>query len=194
MARNLEGDQAYKHNLVVRERLIEDGAYPYPQEGHKTHTNAEALEQRHGSEVTVAGRITAMRGHGGMRFVDIQDESGDLQVVIKKNEVEKIERMDNISAGDYLRVTGGRMVTRSGEESVLAAEFDLLVKSICEEMGPVKPVSVELSNSTASLDEMIKEAKDGIRSALIGLLVVFGGYVLVNFIIERLISAVGAIG
>ncbi|OGY91817.1 MAG: hypothetical protein A3H70_04910 [Candidatus Komeilibacteria bacterium RIFCSPLOWO2_02_FULL_48_11] len=43
-------------------------------------------------------------------------------------------------------------------------------------------------------EEMIKEAKDGIRSALIGLLVVFGGYVLVNFIIERLISAVGAIG
>lgn len=130
MPRNLEGDQAYKHNLTVRERLIEEGAYPYPQEGHKTHTNIEALEQRHGSEVTVAGRITAMRGHGGMRFVDIQDESGDLQVVIKKDEVKDIERMDNISAGDYLRVTGERMVTRSGEESVLAVEFDLLTKAL----------------------------------------------------------------
>lgn len=39
-------------------------------------------------------------------------------------------------------------------------------------------------------EEIVKEAKAGIRSALYGLLVIFGAYVLVNFVIERLIQAV----
>lgn len=43
-------------------------------------------------------------------------------------------------------------------------------------------------------EETIKEAKAGIRSAIIGLLVVFSGFVIVNFVIARLISAVGANG
>jgi|GEM_PF-2993917 len=39
-------------------------------------------------------------------------------------------------------------------------------------------------------EEIVKEAKNGIRSALYGLLVIFGGFVIVNFVIERLIQAV----
>lgn len=39
-------------------------------------------------------------------------------------------------------------------------------------------------------EEIVKEAKGGIRSALYGLLVIFGGFVIVNFVIDRLIKAV----
>lgn len=39
-------------------------------------------------------------------------------------------------------------------------------------------------------EQDIKDAKEEIRSALIGLVVVFGGYVVVNYVIERLIKAV----
>lgn len=43
-------------------------------------------------------------------------------------------------------------------------------------------------------EEIVKEAKNGVRSALYGLLVVFSAFVIVNFVIQRLLSAVGAQG
>lgn len=39
-------------------------------------------------------------------------------------------------------------------------------------------------------EEVVKSAKAGLRSALYGLLVIFSAYVLVNFIINRLLDAV----
>src|SRR5690554_6635754 len=111
---------AYNHRLETRRRLIEEGRVPYPQEGHKTHTNVEALEQEHEVRVTVAGRIRAIRGHGKIRFIDIEDESGRLQVVIKSNEVDNFTDMDDVGVGDYIRVTGTRFATRAGQESVKA--------------------------------------------------------------------------
>lgn len=39
-------------------------------------------------------------------------------------------------------------------------------------------------------EQDIKDAKEQIRSALIGLVVVFGSYVIVNYVINRLIGAV----
>ncbi len=39
-------------------------------------------------------------------------------------------------------------------------------------------------------EETVKEAKQGIKSALYGLIVIFGGYVIVNFVIARLINAI----
>lgn len=45
------------------------------------------------------------------------------------------------------------------DDGVKIHEFDTLVEAISKEMGPGKPVSVELSDSTASPDQMVKEAK-----------------------------------
>lgn len=39
-------------------------------------------------------------------------------------------------------------------------------------------------------EEIVKEAKNGVRSALYGLLVIFSGFVIVNFVVERLLQAV----
>ena len=38
-----------------------------------------------GKNVRIAGRIMAKRGHGNMSFMDIQDESGQIQIVNRKN-------------------------------------------------------------------------------------------------------------
>lgn len=123
-------DEIIVRRLVIRKRLINEGKVPYPQDGHKTHTNAEATEQEHGVEVTVAGRIRAMRGHGKIRFIDIEDESGQIQVAVKSNEVQRFNEINDVSVGDFLRVTGTRFATEKGEESVEAKKFDLLSKAI----------------------------------------------------------------
>ncbi len=39
-------------------------------------------------------------------------------------------------------------------------------------------------------DELVKEAKEGIRSAIIGLLVIFSAFIVSNFVIYRLAGAV----
>jgi lysyl-tRNA synthetase, class II len=121
---------ATEERVVTRQRLIDGGKIPYPQDGHKTHTNAEALEQEHDVQVTVAGRIRSMRGHGKIRFIDLEDESGRLQVVIKSNEVSNFDEVNDISVGDFLRVTGERFVTKAGEESIKVQQFDILAKAL----------------------------------------------------------------
>lgn len=124
------GEEQREHRLAERKRLLAEGIQPYPQEGHKTHTNAEALEQEHDAIVTVAGRVRSQRGHGKIRFFDIEDESGLLQVVVRSNEVPNFEEIENIAIGDFLRVTGTRFATKAGQESVSAQQFDLLSKAI----------------------------------------------------------------
>lgn len=121
---------AFDHRAEIRQKLLDEGKTPYPQEGHKTHTNQEALEQEHQARVTVAGRIRAIRGHGKIRFIDIEDESGRLQVVVKSNEVDNFEELNTIGLSDYIRVTGTRFATQAKEESVQAQQFELLAKTL----------------------------------------------------------------
>lgn len=126
---NREQD-VYEHRLHIRQQLLDEDKTPYPQEAHKSHTNAEALEQEHYSRVTIAGRIRALRGHGKIRFLDIEDESGRLQVVIKNNEVDNFDDTNFLGVGDFIRVTGTRFATQAGQESVQAQQFELISKSL----------------------------------------------------------------
>ncbi len=125
-----EQTSSFEYRRAERARLLEEGKVPYPQEAHRTHTNEQALAQEHEARVTVAGRVRAIRGHGKIRFVDIEDESGKLQVVIKSNEVDNYEDMNDVNTGDFIRVTGLRFVTNAGEESVKAQGFDLISKAL----------------------------------------------------------------
>ncbi len=128
MARHERSDR--EHRTEIRDRWIEQNKIPYPQDGQKSHTNREALEAEHDSRVTIAGRIRAQRGHGKIRFMDIEDESGRIQVVIRSNEVNNFSDVDDFSLGDFIRVTGTRFATNSNEESVKAQEVELLSKTL----------------------------------------------------------------
>ena len=52
---------------------------PYPQRYHRSHTTKEAIalfEQGQEAEVSLAGRIVAIRGMGKAVFMDMRDPSG----------------------------------------------------------------------------------------------------------------------
>ncbi len=115
---------------AIRQQLIDQKIPPYPQDGHKTHTNTQALAAGEGEMVTVAGRIKAMRGHGKIRFFDLEDETGKLQVVLQFDVVKNIEFADKFDVGDFMRATGKRYVTKAGQQSVLVETFDMLTKAI----------------------------------------------------------------
>jgi len=119
-----------RHRLAIRKRLIKNGNSPYPQDGMKSHSNINALNTKHDLEVIVAGRIRALRGHGSIRFLDLEDESGRIQVVISKNNVKNFSDLSEVSVGDFLRTKGTRFKTKAGEESIKVTKFDLLSKAL----------------------------------------------------------------
>jgi len=124
-------DDLIKVRLGKLEQIKKLGIDPYPARCVRKQTCAEALELI-GKEVAVAGRIMAIRGHGGIQFFDLRDESGKIQVVFKADKLKTNDQrlITLLDLGDFIDVQGEVFKTQAGEISVLASDFHLLTKSI----------------------------------------------------------------
>ena len=93
--------------------------------------DAEALEQV-GEEFAVAGRMMAKRVMGKIAFVRLQDRSGDIQLVVQRDNLPAGVFADfkHWDVGDIVGARGRIMRTQKGELSVRADELRLLVKSL----------------------------------------------------------------
>lgn len=132
------------HNDIIRNRyaraqeLRARGINPYVNRWIPTHSagairaNSEQLIADH-TAVRVAGRVMAIRHMGKASFFHIKDESGQIQVYIKKGTVPDTDYelfKDFTDMGDIAGVEGEVFVTRTGELTVLASSFALLTKSV----------------------------------------------------------------
>lgn len=92
--------------------------------------NAEALEgKRH--RVAVAGRVLLKRDMGKAGFAQIQDESGRLQLWLKKDVLgEAYEVFKELDLGDIVSAEGELTRTRTGELSLKAESLRLLTKAL----------------------------------------------------------------
>ncbi|MBU0976564.1 MAG: lysine--tRNA ligase [Patescibacteria group bacterium] len=132
--RNLRLDKAQK--------LKDLGIDPYPARSKKTHTNSELateFKKFEGEEVTAAGRIMSWREHGALRFANIQDMSGLMQVIIRKDSIQKFDKkeqklgwkeLDLLDIGDFIQATGKLIKSKTGEVSVDTEELKILTKAI----------------------------------------------------------------
>lgn len=88
--------------------------------------------EAHGPKVRAAGRILLMRKSGKLLFIDIQDWTGRIQVLVGKRQVG--ERGWQVSEcfdlGDLIGVDGELGRTRTGELSIFAEQVHFLTKSI----------------------------------------------------------------
>ena len=134
-------DEHKSLNEIIRFRkekldtLRERGVNPYPYNYKPTYTSGEILENYDDLEekdVTVAGRIMALRKMGKASFFHIQDMGGRIQVYIKRDEVgeDAYANFKLMDIGDVVGVTGYPFTTKSGEKSIHAKEFTVLAKSI----------------------------------------------------------------
>ncbi|RTZ72787.1 MAG: lysine--tRNA ligase [Candidatus Neomarinimicrobiota bacterium] len=134
-------DEHKSLNEIIRFRkekldtLRERGVNPYPYNYKPTHTSGEILENYDDLEekdVTVAGRIMALRKMGKASFFHIQDMGGRIQVYIKRDEVDEdaYANFKLMDIGDIVGVRGYPFTTKSGEKSIHAKEFTVLAKSI----------------------------------------------------------------
>ena len=131
----LEMSEQMQVRIDKMHKIEEAGLLPF---GHKfawTHhaqdiaDQFDALEEK---EVKLAGRVMAIRGHGKTCFMDLRDNSGRIQLYVRKDvlgeEEYKIIKMMDI--GDIVGVTGTVFRTHMGEVSIKVTALEVLSKSL----------------------------------------------------------------
>jgi len=121
-----------------RDALLAFGMNPYTAVTNATHTNAEVLSQflslqTTNTSVTIAGRIMALRLHGGMAFADVFDGTKKLQLFFSKETLgEKLFDLffNNIDIGDFIEASGVPFVTKRETKAVGVANWRILTKSL----------------------------------------------------------------
>ena len=110
----------------------EKGINPYPSGPFEKEDITEVIAKELGQPAMIAGRVMLLRDMGNIAFLDIQDETAKMQVVVNKQELDDDYRfwIKNLDIGDFLGVEGQRFDTQKGEKSVLAKKLTLLSKSI----------------------------------------------------------------
>jgi lysyl-tRNA synthetase class 2 len=79
------------------------------------------------------GRVMSKRGQGKILFIDLHDEAGKIQVVIKidvigKDKIELFEKVTDV--GDFFAFAGNLFITQKGEKSLEVHDFQMLSKSL----------------------------------------------------------------
>ncbi len=164
-----------------REALREAGHDPYggrvaitgPIESVRALCPEERAEGEAPPEVTVAGRVMAIRNMGKSVWLDLVDRSGKIQVnLLQKSLGDAFAAARLLDIGDFLAATGGLQKSRRGEVTVFATGFRPLAKSI--EPLPAKRVGlrdVEIRTRRRYLDLVAnEEARQRfiLRSRIIG--------------------------
>jgi lysyl-tRNA synthetase class 2 len=115
--------------------LKEKGVNAYPVSSGRNTTCAEArdsfdaLEGK--GEVTLAGRVMALRGQGKLLFADIFDGTGNFQIVCKSDSLEDFDTLaETLDRGDICAFTGTLFITQRGEKSVEAKSWRMLAKAL----------------------------------------------------------------
>jgi len=87
--------------------------------------------ERTETEVSLAGRILALRGHGKTSFADLKDTTGRLQIYAREDKLKKkYPLFEKLDIGDIIGVRGRVFKTRSGEVTIETFDFLLLAKSL----------------------------------------------------------------
>ena len=84
------------------------------------------------TEVKMAGRIMAIRGHGKTCFMDMQDKTGRIQVYVRKDVIgeENYALIKLMDIGDTVGITGTAFRSHMGELSIKANSVEMLSKSL----------------------------------------------------------------
>lgn len=127
-----------EHELVRRQkldRLRELGIEPYGEKYPATHYAADVIgrfDALEGQTLVLSGRLMTVRAHGKASFANLQDESGQIQIYVRMDDVGDTlyQVFELLDIGDIIGVTGELFRTRRGEITVAVKEFQILAKSL----------------------------------------------------------------
>ena len=106
------------HRLAKLDAMRERGVEPYPVRFDRDHTAAELHERfadlgpgaDSGERVSVAGRVVALRRHGGLDFADLRDETAKIQLIATRDQLGEgvIDELNALDLGDWIGADGHR--------------------------------------------------------------------------------------
>jgi lysyl-tRNA synthetase class 2 len=126
--------------LKKLENLKALGINPYPS---KLELSGERISSEQAREILesntgevenkmLSGRVMTIRGQGKILFIDLADQEGKFQVVLKVDILgDKLKIFfENVDGGDFVAFSGNLFVTARGEKSLEAHDFQILAKAI----------------------------------------------------------------
>ncbi|MFA6608796.1 MAG: lysine--tRNA ligase [Candidatus Paceibacterota bacterium] len=114
------------------------GKVAYPSVSRRTHELSDVIRsfaklQKEDTQIIVSGRVMSSRGQGALIFIDLYDGTAKLQAVIKlpeSGEEAHAFYTDYVDVGDFIEVTGTLFITKSGQESVMVTNVEMLSKAL----------------------------------------------------------------
>ena len=125
-----------EHVRRVKLDELRSRSFSYPNQNSVNTLASKVLELATGGnesgELIVGGRIMTVRLMGKASFFNIQDRSGTVQVYLKRDEIgeEAFEEFKSLDIGDLVEVRGIPFITKTGEPSLHASGYRLLVKCL----------------------------------------------------------------
>lgn len=112
-------------------QLRELGIDPYPSVNLQR-TSIADVRTKQGASGVIAGRIMSIRGHGRLTFIDLQDTTAQVQLMIKSDQLspDYLRQVEFLDVGDAISASGDVTTSQRGEISVLVNELHILSKSI----------------------------------------------------------------
>ncbi len=117
--------------------IKEQGINPYPSKSFRDTKISDILDNfdaKKGQNVTIAGRITAIRSFGKLAFVKIRDYTGEIQIFMQQEEEKadlfNTKKLKLLDTGDFIEATGTVDKSSTGEISVFSDQLRLLTKSL----------------------------------------------------------------
>lgn len=130
-------NEQVQNRIEKTHKIEEHGWLPFGRRFLWTHHAADVNEQfddlaEKETEVKMAGRLMAIRGHGKTCFMDMQDRTGRLQVYVRKDVIgeENYALIKLLDLGDTVGVTGTIFRTHMGEISIKATAVEMLSKAL----------------------------------------------------------------
>ena len=144
MAKNIQQQTTDENELIKirREKMqgfVDKGVEPFGSRYEVTHHAAQVHElygdiegDTDAGEVSIAGRLMAIRGHGKASFATIADKSGSIQIYFKLDVLgdDKYGEFKLLDIGDIIGLRGQVFKTKRGELTVRVESFKLLAKSL----------------------------------------------------------------
>ncbi|MFA5022733.1 MAG: lysine--tRNA ligase [Candidatus Paceibacterota bacterium] len=130
-------EELRKERIKKLELLRQAGYNPYPAQTEintsleKAFVNFDNLAAKE-KEITIGGRIMALRRQGGLVFIDLVEGVHRLQGLLKEDELGPQFNLfvETIDIGDFVQITGKLITTKRGEKTIQAIGWKILAKSL----------------------------------------------------------------
>lgn len=118
--------------------LRQAGVNPYPAQVERDHEIKQVLDDFSALNdkqtfFYIVGRLRAKREHGNLAFANLEDASGNIQLVFSKKDLgpEAYKSfLKLIDVADFIQVNGQAFLTHKGEKSVMVKDWKLLTKAL----------------------------------------------------------------